>query len=357
MNLFKRAQIGGGTAETIFINESYLMPDYVPTNIIHRDTEVNDMVYTLANLPKGLKAENLLLIGPPGTGKTLCSNHVLTELNGYTQKTLTLYLNCWEYSTRHSILNFLALNLGALLPPRGLSTTEITDRIREMLSKSTYNSLVIVLDEVDKLLALKSKEQEILYDLSRAKENFGINITIIGISNDNDVMVNLDARIRSSLTPRTILFNKYDSVALKEILTKRANHCFRPGVLGDEVIPLCAAIGVTNNGDARLSINALWKAGKLAERQASDKVTVEHILEVKKDLRKDIPYDSLPVMSKKIMVHVEQSHELTNTELYKVLNAEEKDKRTIRNHLDKLEKLGLIEINDTGHKVRVIKLK
>ncbi|MCC7552385.1 AAA family ATPase [Candidatus Micrarchaeota archaeon] len=356
MNLFDKFS----SEHSIFKNEVILMPDYLPTDILHRETEIKEIVSSINVLIHGRKGENLFLIGNPGTGKTCCSKYILTELEQHTQRILPIYINCWEHSSRFVILGLIASELDMLIPRRGISVDEVTEKIVEGFNKSLYKGIVVVLDEIDRLFVSKTGDKEVLYDLSRSKENLGVNISIIAISNNRDILAKLDNRIRSSLNPRSLEFKSYDSIALKNILSNRAKLAFYPNILDEEVIPLCAAIGLNHKGDARIAINALWKAAKDAEKKGEDKVKIENVQniknslkteeEIKKELGKPLDYSIFNDNEKRILKILKKNKEIENIVLYKKLKLTENEKRNVRNILDKFEKLKIIMIKNEGKK-------
>jgi len=116
----------------------------------------------------------------------------------------------------------------------------------------------------------------LLYDLSRMGERYKVFVGLIFISNDNFFLSALDDRVRSSLQASTIGFEKYSSLQLKKILKERANYAFFDNALDDEVIPLSAA-HASKTGDARVAIDVLLKAARIAEQKNSSKVCVSHV--------------------------------------------------------------------------------
>jgi cell division control protein 6 len=78
------------------------------------------------------------------------------------------------------------------------------------------------------------------------------------------------------LQASTLAFEKYSSLQLKDILKERAKFAFFPNVLEDEVIPLCAA-HASKKGDARIAIDVLLKAARLAEKENAKKVAIKHV--------------------------------------------------------------------------------
>ncbi|MFH1285754.1 MAG: AAA family ATPase [Candidatus Micrarchaeota archaeon] len=352
-NLFKRLEGERG----VFKEESALMPDYIPEVLPHREREVKEIASALMPASRGRKPENMILVGTPGTGKTACSRYVLRELAEYSKNVVPVYINCWEFSTRHGVLSEIVSALGEILPRRGISTDEITAKIVEVLKKEKKTP-VVVLDELDRLFASQYGEEKVLYDLARAGEVFSVNIGVLGITNNKELLAKIDARVKSSLAQKQIEFGKYSPVQLKDILKERAKLSFFPLVLEEEVIPLCAAVGAKNNGDARLAIATLWKAGRNAEKEGKEKVSVEHAKEAANEanaeLRKERA-DSLSEMEKKILEVLKKKGELMSSELYELLGESD---RTVRFYLVRLEKSGLIETEEKiGKEGRTRKIK
>ncbi len=335
---------------SVFRDERALMPEYLPEILLHRDAEIKELALTLRSAAKGGKPENTVLIGPPGTGKTSCARHVLRQLSEYSKRALPIYINCWELSTRHAILNKLAISLGEIVPRRGVATDEVSDRIAEFLKKEKRVP-IIVLDEVDRLVASQYGEESILYDLARGSEVFGAPIGVVGITNHEEFLTKLDTRIISSLSQHRIYFKPYSPQQLKDILGERVKLGFASGALGEEVIPLCAAIGAKRGGDARVAIATLWKAGKLADRKGAKKVSVEMVKEAAQEKVEHEKLENLEPAEKKILSIVEKGP-ITSGELYEKIKGEGVTDRTIRNYLEKLEKLGLIETEIRADKGR-----
>ncbi|MEK6958254.1 MAG: AAA family ATPase [archaeon] len=270
-NLF-RARV---TENSIFLDERYLYPEFIPEVLPGRGKEIESLVYCFDPLLKGKKPVNVFLSGSTGVGKTVCVKFVLKELEDASDRAKSLYLNCFEFNSRAAILIALANFLGSAVPRRGLATDEIYTSVLESMRKCSFTPIV-VLDEVDQLLASDSGSK-LLYDLLRVVEHGKQGIGIVLISNDVELTSRLDSRIRSSLAEQTVVFSPYTPEQLKKILSERSELAFVKGVVDKDAIGVAAAHAAKLGGDARIAIESLLKAGRIAEKENSGKLLVAHL--------------------------------------------------------------------------------
>ncbi len=266
--LFSSTQEDGG----VFADEEALQPGYMPGELVHRERELEEIARVLTPATRGESAQNLFLSGPTGTGKTSAARRVLKELEEYSDKARGVYVNCWTSNTRQAVFSDIASGLGETLPRRGIGGDEIFSRIIQV-AKRESKSIIAILDEADRIF--EKKEESLLYDLCRARENFGAKITVICISNNAELLATADSRIRSSLSPHSVEFGKYTPTELKDILRERSKIAFLPNACTEEAIALCAAHAAKLGGDARIALETLWKAGQNAERRGCAKVEAQ----------------------------------------------------------------------------------
>lgn len=268
--LFARAKSG----KSVFADERVFYPEHLPARLPHRDAELEDIAAALEPLLRGGRARAVFVHGGPGTGKTASVRHVARELEEATTRARCLYVNCFEHGTRHSVLARLAVFLGAPVPRRGVATDEVLEEVAGQLARADF-APVLVLDEVDQLLR-EGEGSRLLYDLLRM-EGGRNRVALVLISNDETSLARLDGRVKSSLQPRAVPFAPYTPPQLKDILRARCAAGFAPGVVEEEVINVAAAHAAKNGGDARIAIQAVWNAGRLAEREGADRVTLAHL--------------------------------------------------------------------------------
>ncbi|MDY6768813.1 MAG: Cdc6/Cdc18 family protein, partial [Candidatus Nanohaloarchaea archaeon] len=164
-----------------------LKEDFVPTEMRHRDAEIDQLTNTLEPLVQGGEPEDALLYGPSGAGKTSLARYTLQQLEQETLDVRHQYINCWEDYNRYKVLYRALEGLGKTLDVHRQSTPkdELLSRLRR--HDEPY---VLVLDEADQL-----EEQDVLYDLYAMD-----NVHMVMIANrEEDVFAGMDERIRSRL--------------------------------------------------------------------------------------------------------------------------------------------------------------
>jgi len=341
-------------------DERPLLPDYAPENVLHREAELRDLADALKPAAEGRKPQNVFAFGPPGTGKTTCAKHVLKELTDSSDRVCVAIANCWQNNSRQAILSRVGEAAGMPLPRRGVATDEVVKRVAEML-KADKKTAIVLLDEFDALFP--RGEEKVLYDLSRASEQHGVNIGVIAVTNDSSLLAKADGRIRSSFGGRQLEFKQYSPMELKDILRERAKKALAPGAYSDEAIALCAAHGAKAGGDARIAIESLLAAARIAERRGAQKLeesdaaaavkqsavskptttSFEPVFKTAAQLHK--ARQNMPEVEAQIMELLEKTENfsgMTSGEVYAELEKKGVKERTARNYVDSLEKKGLV---------------
>jgi cell division control protein 6 len=289
MSLFANA------AKTPYKNRDALKDKFVPSEIVGREVEKREYVNALKPVLNGFSPDNVFLIGPSGVGKTALTRHVLSDLkeqNGMDHLTVRR-VNCDGMGGETTLMLEIA-NLfrdpGDNLATTGYKKARARDLMFQELNR-VGGTILLVLDELDTIDELDT----FLYQVPRAHETGkldpGVDVGLIGISNDPRFLDDLPDDVQNTLTDVTIQFSEYDANELRAVLRQRAALAFKdtevvPGdpepqveseVLTGDIVPLAAAYATKNTGDARMAIRLLRNAGDLARDEDTEQVTRDHL--------------------------------------------------------------------------------
>ncbi len=277
---------------SLFKNKQILQTNYSPSNIPHREKEIEQIASILAPSLLGEKPSNLFIYGVTGTGKTLSVQHVTNELMKRVKDNKILrieYINCKlkkVADTEYRILAELIKKLGGSVPATGLPTDQVYLRFLEILENSPEKLFILVLDEVDQ--AVKKISDNFLYNFTRLNSELSdIQISLVGISNDVRFLEGIDPRVKSSLSEEELVFPPYNALQLQEILRKRADEAFKSKCVSEGVIAKCAAFAAREHGDARRALDLLRVAAEIAEREASSHIKIKHIDNANNKIERD----------------------------------------------------------------------
>ena len=291
----------------IFQSRDVLRPTYTPSNLPHREEQINSLASILVPALRGEIPSNVLIYGKTGTGKTAVAKYVgkeLEEAGTEERRCSVIYINCEVVDTQYRILAHLARHFDKEIPMTGWPTDQVYSEFRDALDEEK-KVVVIMLDEVDKLVR---KGDDVLYNLSRINSDLlRSKVSVIGISNDLKFTEFLDPRVKSSLGEDEIIFPPYDAEQIRDILEQRASLSFSPGALQESVIPLCAAFAAQEHGDARKALDLLRISGELAERTRSVVVSEEHVRAAREKIEQDRVEEvikTLPTQSKLVLYSI-----------------------------------------------------
>ena len=340
----------------IFRNREILLPDYVPEELPHRETQIRRLVEILSPVMRGEKPNNIFIYGLTGTGKTAVTKFVLKKLKErLSDLFLYVYINTRQVDTPYRILANILESLGSRVPFTGISTAELYRRFLKKASE-IKPIFIVVLDEIDALV--KKHGDDILYRLTRANYELGKSkIALIGITNDVKFVEFLDPRVKSSLSEEEIIFPPYNADELEDILRKRATEAFYDSVISDEVIKLCAALAARDHGDARRALDLLRVAGEIAEREGSSTIIIDHVNKARIEIERDRVYEvisTLPFHSKLVLLAIvigfrDKKRSLTTGEIYEIyykltkkLGIESVTQRRVSDIINELDMLGIV---------------
>ena len=266
MKLFESKNNGRG----VLRSETYLDTSHQPSEPVGRDSKINRIVDAVRPLNRRRKPENLLIHGPAGVGKTTCVKHVLNQLEDQT-RVKTVYINCWQYNTRSSLLTELLIQLGYPAPRKGKPVDELLAKIREWINKN--RGVAVALDEFDQL----DEHNEVIYDLETMNTDSENQVGLLMVSNQQPETVELDPRSRSRLNCQTLQFKPYTAEKITQIPQDRVDQSFRPGTVPSDTTQKIAEIVADNSGDLRNALQLLLRAGRKADREGQKEVSIDMI--------------------------------------------------------------------------------
>jgi cell division control protein 6 len=357
------------STDSLFKNRDVLHHGFIPSNLPHRDKEIEALVHNLVEALHGQIPSNMILYGQPGLGKTAATRHVCQQLLARGKelgRTIhTVEVNCCTVDTKYRVLAQLANELvedsSQHVPFTGWPTDKVFDRLRQNMD-ALGGVHIFVLDEIDHLV--KRHGDDILYPLTSLNyELRNSRCCIIGITNDLQFTEMLDARIASRLGSEDIAFSPYNALQIEDILSHRALAGVREGVLTEGVIKLCSALAAQEHGDARRALDLLRVAVQKADVTGAESVSTEHVRLAQNQLQFDqmTPViSSLPFHQKLVLYSIllNETNGLTNVstgEIYSVYqltchNASVTPlvSRSIGNVIKNLDSLGLITTKTTS---------
>lgn len=316
----------------IFENKEMLTDKYIPPREpIHRREQVDVVASHLVPALKDQTPRNCFIYGMMGSGKTIVTKYVMREIlskaKELNKNIRSCYINCRFNRVASTIIGEIINSFSPTPQPLGGQVTKKIDKLATIMQKLTGH-FIIVLDEADHLGKGRTDQTNLLYILTRlttTKEALqDITVSTVAISNDIKFFESLDGRIQSSFGGEEFIFPPYNSIQLQDILNQRAKTAFKPGVLDDSVIPLCAAYASQEHGDARKAIELLRIAGELAERNEEEKILEQHVrtARAKREMDRTIEIiRTLPIQSKAVMLSIILNDEkgkssLTTGEVY-----------------------------------------
>lgn len=302
------------TESAIFLDRSKLSPRYIPSELPHREKEIEKIYHAFResfSSPGRFPLTIMQIVGPAGIGKTstvLATMRLLEDQFSKNRlKMKVVYVNLkLQGGNKYAIYRFILEKIAPELPAQGLSAEEM---LRFLLQYLTENKTFafIVLDEIDYLIKI-TKDSGIIYDLTRLNEfdpESPCHVKgVIFIARSTDFYSKLDQAELSSLGRVPMKFPMYNLKQVGDILSKRCSEAFRPRVVGSDLIDKVSEITISTavKGDIRYSLELLLYAGNLAESDSTGTVSLEHILKVHSQIHPSLTLDQIRELPKNQLV-------------------------------------------------------
>jgi len=337
--------------QTLFKDSELFELDHIPEHFLHRDTQLQSLMYSVRPALSGSRPLNCLCIGAPGTGKTTAVAKVFEEIEKHASKIVPVLVNCQVDSTRYAVFSHIFKKLIGYAPPTsGVSFKKIFSEVTKYLAEHE-KVLVVALDDMNYLF-YENEVNEVLYSLLRAHETHpGARVGVIAILSDTGVPHILDPKVESVFLPEEIAFPQYTREEIRDILSNRARLGFFPSVLDDSVLDR-----ITEHtfalGDLRVGIDLLKRSCLNAERRASKNISpqdVESAYDKSRLIHLSYLMRSLKEDEKTLLGMVAEMQQANSGELYENFHS-----RTGLGYtrfyelLNKLDSLKLIEADFTG---------
>jgi len=268
---------------TVFKDEAPLSLEYMPPKLPHREEQMRFLTqlfrFSLEN-PFSV-SQRVLITGDVGTGKTVLTQRFGTDLiKAAKSRKINLqyvHVNCREAKgSLFMIMKRVLTQFEPEFPKRGFAPEELLHTLMDMLDDKNMH-LILALDELEHLIRVEG--QTPIYNLTRIQEERvgkPIRLSLICILRELEYLQQLDKSTLGTLQRNIVKLDKYSSPQLTSILKDRIDLAFKENTVADEAVQLAADIG-GQSGDARYSIELLWRAGKYADSEGAKRISTDHV--------------------------------------------------------------------------------
>jgi cell division control protein 6 len=340
--------------------------DYIPSELPHRTEQLKKLAQMFKPLFSNI-AQHAFIRGPVGSGKTAMTKHFCLSLvqigRGQGKMIEYVHINCRKRLTNAMVLLGILLHFDPRFPDRGFSVQEMQQILRTHLQRKDAQ-LILVLDEVDALL--KKSGSTLIYDLTRFNDDTmkgGTPVSVIMIS-QKDVFIDMDPAVMSTFKrSNTIVLEKYTRDELYDIVRQRVGLAFHANTVLGESVDLIADIA-GEFGDARFSIELLWKSGMYADGKHAKQVIPEYVRAAKAETYSVVTETKLRLLGRHQLItllsiakrlqkenvayantgEVEKTYAITCEEY----NEEARAHTMFWNYLKEIEQAGFIKVKPSG---------
>jgi cell division control protein 6 len=265
----------------IFLDKQVFKETYVPEKILHRDEPISKMMRILGDFERNATPSPMLVIGDFGTGKTAALRSICRSPPPDVK---AVFVNCSEVNTQTKVFTEVLEQLGVTV-----KTGFRGDYYLRLFKAALPPKLILVLDEVDKLIEHRDSEYvELFYTMTRTISTSKVAIVMLTnkFSLENFLKHELDPKVRETLRPERIEFPDYLAPELRDILQDRARVGFRPGTYDGTyqgapdplaITSRIASIVYEHGLRARGLMELARKTGETAEANDHQRITEEDV--------------------------------------------------------------------------------
>ncbi len=276
---------------SVFKDESKLFPDHVPMNLVHREPQLRSLSRAFRAILEtpGAISQKVTLVGDVGVGKTAVAKRFGSTLESIAKERgidlRYVHVNCYKDRTLFLVVKKVTQHIIPAIPDRGFSAQELFETLWNTLEDEGIY-LLLALDEIDFLISVAGEKEAPLYFLSRATDEF-LNrkqrMSLILVTRNLDFIAGLDKSVQSTLLHNVIRFENYSAAQLYDIIRLRSMESLKEGAIDDDVLLMISDMA-SPRGDARYALELLWRAGKYADSEASNRVLPEHVRKAQLDV-------------------------------------------------------------------------
>ena len=253
--------------------------------------------------PKELVSKSALyLCGAPGTGKTASVKSVLSESEFGEMK--SIFVNSNTFQNTKEIFPYILKEVTGDMACLSASDADVLRELGDLLfpkkktrKRKRQEPVVLVIDEIDRLLEAGARDQDVLYRLFEWPLLPNSRVILVGIANAVDLSDKFLPRLRErGREPQLLIFSAYTSTELARILKHhlkqlvRSDESFRRGSERDlaeffDEGYRAARRMAKSDGDARKALDICLKAYSEARKETT-KCSLKHVIGVMNAIHK-----------------------------------------------------------------------
>jgi len=280
--------------ETMFTNKEALMPDFKLKSLeqfLCRENEIKSYIHHLQRV-KETQCTELVVQGWGGTGVTTLSKLCLNLFKTYAEENdinlCIIHVDCNKYRTETAIYKYIIASLPEVIPKRKITNSRpyYLDYIEEFLD-NYEGKLVIVFDDAEQMknldaleMFVRMGENKYTLDEIEARGKREVSPHLICTTHKINFAFDGNPSFLSRFNANRITLWYYNEDQLKTIYTTRAKMAFVPNAVSEEVISLIAKQIHEIDGDIKVGIEFLRRAGEIADKRGETQITLGIMREI-----------------------------------------------------------------------------